>query len=189
MSKTIAIALLCGILCTILAFAQQKPQGTIIRVPAERGVYYDGPSGLIALPTRVFMPMQRGAWRNFLGLGAVRLTAVVPGANASLAILDPRPTFYLRGERPGNETYLVQGSQREDHREFHMTRDSGFEAWMRFRQKDLADVEVEPLGADLVRLRPRARLEPGEYAIVAVLEPRFRAIRLAFDFGIPRVTP
>ena len=103
----------------------QDQAGKIIRVPFERGVYYDGPTGLVALPTRLFMPLQDSRWRDLLGLGiSTRLRAVVPGGYAALAIPDRRPTFYLRGDRLGNQTYLVRGAQKGDRREFLFNRDS-----------------------------------------------------------------
>ena len=180
---------LAAILMAIPAMTQGQA-GRIIKVPFERGVYYDGPSGLVALPTRVFMPLQDSGWREMLGLGlAARLRAVVPGGYAALAIPDRRPTFYMRGDRLGNQTYLVRGTQKGDHREFRFNRSSDVEEWMNFRNEDLTELEVESLGGDLVRLRPRVDLTAGEYVLVSSLEPRYRAVRLAFDFGVPRATP
>ena len=120
---------------------------------------------------------------------STRLRAVVPGGYAALAIPDRRPTFYLRGDRLGNQTYLVRGAQKGDRREFHFNRDSQVGEWVGFRDADLTELEVESVGGDLIRLRPRVDLTPGEYVFVAALEPRYRTIRLAFDFGVPRATP
>jgi hypothetical protein len=70
-----------------------------------------------------------------------------------------------------------------------MKRHKQFAEWSKFKEEDLVELEVESLGADLARVRPASALQPGEYAIVAALEPRFTAIRLAFDFGVPAKVP
>ena len=160
--------------------------GRIITIPQERGVYYDGPAGLVALPTRVFLPVQERGWKHMLGLGSPNLRAVMPGANAAVVIPNPRPSFYFRGDRPGNMTYLLRGERKPDHRQFRMSRSRYDTEWMQFRQENLTGVEIESLGGGLSVIRPTADLTSGEYVIVAVLEPRFRAIRLAFDFGVAR---
>lgn len=178
------ITILGAALCAVPSMAQDRPMGRIIKIPPERGLYYDGPAGLVSLPTQVFMPTQGGALKQMLGLGSRKLRAVMPGANAAVVIPNPRPTFYYRGDRPGNLTYLVRGERKIDHREFRMSRSRHDTEWAQFRQESLTSVEIEPLGGDLAVIRPTADLSTGEYVIVAVLEPRFRAIRLAFDFGV-----
>jgi hypothetical protein len=182
-NRTLAV-LAFGILCTLPVLSQEQASGKVIKIPPERGVYYDGPAGLVALPTQLFMPLQQSRLREFLGFGAAKLLAVMPGAYAAVAVRTPRPAFYLRGDRSGNRIFLLRASQKEDRREFQAIRESSINEWMRFRAQDLTEVEVEPVFRDLVRINPRADLSPGEYAIVAVLEPRYRAIRLAFDFGV-----
>jgi hypothetical protein len=170
--------------CAIASLGQERPAGRVIQVPPERGVYYEGPAGLVPLPTRVFMPMHEGGWREMLGLGSTKLRTVIPGANAALAIRNARPTFYLKGDRPGNMPYLLRVTRKPDHRELRLSRNRNIAEWMQFRGDGVVGLEVESLGGDLAVLKPTANLTPGEYVIVAVLEPRFRAIRLAFDFGV-----
>jgi hypothetical protein len=189
MSKRLSFTLSCALLCAIPSPTQERPARPAIKVPPERGVYYDGTAGIVPLPGRLFMPMHDGVFRDMLGLGSPGLRAVVPGAYAAVAIADARPTFYLRGDRPGNRVYLMRGARKADFREFRFSRGRDIAEWMRFRGKDLTALDVEPLEPGLAALRPRADLAPGEYVLVAVLEPRFNAIRLAFDFGITSTRP
>jgi hypothetical protein len=166
--------------------AQQ--QGTIIKVPFERGIYYQAPAALVALPSNVFMPLQASTWREMFGVGSVRLRTILPGASATMGVTEARPLFYIRGYRPGNRVYLIRANQKEDHRELRMTRSGDYAEWTRFRSEDLIEVEIELLADDLARLRPTADLRPGEYVFVSALEPRFRNIRLAFDFTVLSTT-
>jgi hypothetical protein len=154
----------------------------------ERGVYYQAPSGLHALHTSVFMPMQLSGWAEMFWYNSPRLRSVLPGTHSAISIPEPRPVFYLRGHRPGNRVYLVRASQKQDHREVRMSRSRDVAHWARFRTDDLVEVDVEILADDLARLTPRNALQAGQYLFVAVLEPRFNAIRLAFDFGIQTTT-
>jgi hypothetical protein len=153
-------------------------------VPFERGVYYQAPSGLYALESNLFMPLQNSGAKELLWYGSPALRTILPGTHSAAAIQEPRPTFYLRGYRPGNRIYLVRASQKQDHRELRMTRSRDIAGWAEFRNEDLAEVEVEMLADDLARLVPRTPLSAGEYVFITVLEPRFRAIRLAFDFTV-----
>jgi hypothetical protein len=162
--------------------AQQ--QGTVIKVPFERGIYYQAPAALVPLASNIFMPLQTSFWTEMFGVGQTRLRTVLPGASASIGVVEARPLFYVRGYRPGNRVYLLRLTQREDHRELRMTRNKDIADWARFRQEDLMEVEIELLADDLARLRSTADLRPGEYVFVSVLEPRFRTIRLAFDFTV-----
>lgn len=189
MRKRLFFTLCWTVLWAAPSLTQERSSGARIEVPRERGVYYRGPAGLASLPGRLFMPMHDGILKDMLALGPPGLRAVLPGANAAVAIGETRPTFYLRGDRPGNRVYLVKGARRQDHREFRFHRGRDIGEWIRFRSKDLTELEVEPISPGLVALRPRSDLTPGEYVIVAVLEPRFHAVRLAFDFGVTRASP
>jgi hypothetical protein len=189
MRKKLLFPFCCAVLWATPPATQERSSGPTIEVPRERGVYYRGPEGLAPLPGRLFMPMHDGILKDMLALGPPGLLAVLPGASAAVAIAETRPTFYLRGDRPGNRIYLVKGARKQDHREFRFNRGRDIGEWIRFRRKDLTELDVQPVSPGLVALRPRSDLLPGEYVIVAVLEPRFHAIRLAFDFGVTRAKP
>jgi hypothetical protein len=182
-----------GVLCTSAALAmplagQERQAGRVIRVPFERGVYYDGSSGPVALRTTVFLPFLDVGLKDLLGLGSPKLIAVMPGAHAPLSITNSRPTFYLRGHRPGNQTYLFRGIEKDDRRELRMSPGREITEWPQIRGRDVSELEIEPLAGDLAALRPRSDLSAGEYVILCVLEPGYRAIRLAYDFGVFRAT-
>lgn len=174
---------------TVPLVAQERQAARVIKVPHERGVYLETPSGMVALQTTLFMPFLKGGIvKQMLGVGSRGLTLEMAGANAAVNINRARPTFYLRGYRPGSRMYLVRGVQKQDHRELRMTLSGHFTEWARFRSGDLAEVEVEALADDLAMVRPRADLQPGEYAFVSVLEPRYRWMRLAYEFGVSRAS-
>ena len=108
----------------------------------------------------------------------------MPGRNSGFRINNARPTFVVRGLSPATGLYLVHGTQKQDYREVRMPLSRSITQGTHFRAKDLTDIEIEPLFPDVVRLRPRADLRAGEYVIVSDLEPRYRAIRLGFEFGV-----
>ena len=177
---------LCAALAVAYLVQAQQPAGRVISVPFERGAYYDAPSGLVPLHASLFLPFQDSGLQSFLGVGSRGVIAEFPGPHAPTAIGNSRPTFYLRGYQPGSALYLVRGIEKDDYREVRGTRDRHFNSWERFRKQDVMDVDVQQMAGNLASVRPRVDLKPGEYVIVSTLEPQYRAIRLAFEFGIAR---
>lgn len=59
-----------------------------------------------------------------------------------------------------------------------------FEQWIHFRKQDLRAVDASQTSPGLLTLSPKEALSPGEYALVTVLDPGYRGIRVAFDFAV-----
>ena len=180
------LLLSCGMVLLCTASLESQQPARVINVPFERGLYYDAPSGLVTVPATVFLPFQTGGFREFMGLGSRGVVAELPGPHAAIMLNNLRPAFYLRGYRAGSRLYLVRAVEKDDYREVRASRDRHFTGWERFHAKDLADIEVEQTADNLAVVRPRTDLKPGEYVLIGVLEPRYRSIRLAYEFGITR---
>lgn len=173
-----------AVVALLWAIPVEAQQARVIQVPFARGVYYEAPSGWVALPSSVFMPLLDGGLQELLSVGPRGVVTQMAGPHAAVSINNPKPTFYLRGYQAGSRPYLVRGTQKEDSRELHMTRSRNMREWAHFRAQDLTDLEIAPVAEDLVTIRPRTDLKPGEYVIVSSVQPGFRAIRLASEFGV-----
>ena len=153
-------------------------------IPPESGIYYQTASGWAALRSTLMMPFLTETVASFLSVGRRQAVVELPGPNSGFRVANARPTFVVRGLSPASGMYLVRANRKQDFRELRMPIGGRITEWARFRSKDLSEIEMEPLFPDVVRVRPRADLKPGEYVLVSDLEPRYRAIRLAFAFGV-----
>jgi hypothetical protein len=153
-------------------------------IPQVNGIYYQTASGWAPLHSTVFMPMAAGGTLQYFSLGHRRAVVEMPGSAAAFRVPNPRPTFAVRGLSPATGLYLVRSARKQGYREVSMPVAGAFTQWARFRSKDLSEIELEPLSSDVVRVRPRADLPPGDYVLVSDLEPQYRAIRLGFEFGV-----
>jgi hypothetical protein len=162
--------------------AQDQPGSAAI--PPESGIYYQAPSGWVALRSTLWMPVLDPNWKSLMSVGRREATMEMPGANSAFRINDARPTFVVRGLSPATGLYLVRSNRKQDYRELRMPVSGRITQWTRFRDKDVSAIDIEPLFPDVVRIRPHADLAPGEYVIVSDLEPRYRAMRLGFEFGV-----
>ncbi len=163
------------------ALAQENQTAAI---PPESGIYYQTASGWSALRSTLMMPFLTETVASFLSVGRRQAVVEMPGPNSGFRIANARPTFVVRGLSPATGMYLVRTNRKQDYRELRMPIGGRVTQWARFRSKDLNDIEMEPLFPGVLRVRPRADLKPGEYVLVSDLEPRYRAIRLAFEFGV-----
>src|SRR5712691_138772 len=170
-------------LCSAALLAQQNPPATSA-IPPEGGIYYQAPAGWVPLRSTLMMGLTGGSAKEFFSVGRREEVVEMPGRNSGFRINNARPTFVVRGLSPATGLYLVRGTQKQDFREVRMPLSSRITQGTHFRAKDLNDIEMEPLFPDVLRVRPRADLKPGEYVIVSDLEPRYRAIRLGFEFGV-----
>ena len=157
-------------------------------IPPESGAYYQATAGWVPLRSTLIMPMVNGTTKELFGVGHREATVELPGTNAAFRITNVRPTFVVRGFSPATGLYLVRGKQKEEYRELRMPISSHITQWGHFRAKDLTEIEIEPLDNDVVRLRPRTDLKPGEYVIVSDRDPRYRAIRVGFEFAVTGAT-
>lgn len=180
-----AVASFCALLGSYAALAQQPAPGArVIQVPFGSGVYYQGTSGWRSLTMRTFLPSSGSGVKAFFG-GYRELQYEMPGAHASVAVLDSRPTFYVRGAHAGTQLRLVRGIEKQDYRKVTMDGSGDFGVWGRFHSGDVTEIETEAIADGVVRLRPRTDLKPGEYVLVSsVNDEGFRAIRLAYEFGV-----
>jgi hypothetical protein len=182
----IGLATAIAAICTVPLVSQQA--GRIVKVPFERGVYFEGPSGWISLPNAVFLPQLGSGVKELLGVGSRVAVATMPGAHAAVTITNRKPSFYIRGYRPGTRIYLARGTEKGDARQVRLSMSGDISEGARFHASDLTDIEMEHAGTDLVIVRPRADLRPGEYVLVSTLEPRYRAIRMGFEFSVAGAT-
>jgi len=179
-----AIMAVCASLGSYEALAQQPAPGArVIQVPFGNGVYYQAPSGWVSLTVRTFLPSDEGGAREFFGAPR-RLKFEMPGAHASVAVSDSKPTFYVRGYRAGSQLRLVRGTEKQDYRKVTMAGTHDIHSWGRFRSEDVTEVEGEVVADGVLRIRPRTDLKPGEYILVSSADQGFRAILLAFEFGV-----
>jgi hypothetical protein len=178
MSKRIVLSLFCAALFPAALPAQDQA------IPQLNGIYYQTASGWVPLRSTLFMPIASSSVAELLSLGHRRAVVEMPGPASAFRVPNGRPTFAVRGLSPSTGLYLVRSARKQTYREVRMPVAGAFSEWARFRSKDLSDIEMEPLSADVFRVRPRSDLAPGEYVLVSDMEPHFRAIRLGFDFGV-----
>jgi hypothetical protein len=168
-------------LCAVTLVAQQAgPAG----LPYERGVYYQEGTQWVALPTNVLAPYTEYTAQQFFGFGQRKAIAEFQGPHAQLRTANTRPTFYVRGFPAAEGLYLVRNSEGQDRRELRMRVSRRVQQGPEFRKEDLHEIDVKSVGDHLISVQPRTNLMPGEYALVSVLDSRFRWIKVGFDFGI-----
>jgi hypothetical protein len=179
-TRNIRIALVFA--CTLPAWPQTPGSAAI---PPDSGIYYQSPSGWVLVRARLFFPLLDGSGvKQFLGLGPHEASVEIPGAAADFRITEPRPTFSVRGLSPGTGIYLVRSRQRQDYRELRMPVTGDISRWTRFRGSAVSDLDVEPIAPGVVRIRPRADLRPGEYALISDIASEYRAFHVAAPFGV-----
>jgi hypothetical protein len=186
------IQIICATLLAVASLAQDQPrpaQGgnpAIVGLPTGRGIYYHAAHEWIGLPFTVLMPFAdgKGIVMEVLNVGSDHSISEMPGTYAAVQIgNDARPTFYLRGIAPA-DLYLVRAIRKSGYRELRMPITRDFQEWAHFRTKDVADIELQDVAPDVVMVKPRALLKPGEYAIATPFEPGARWIRLGYGFGL-----
>jgi hypothetical protein len=186
------IRIICATLLAAASLAQEQPRpaqagnADIAGLPAGRGIYYHAAHGWIGLPFTVLMPFDdgKGILMEVLNLGSNHAISEMPGSYANVQIAnDARPTFYLRGIAAA-DLYLVRAKRKAGYRELRMPISGEFREWAHFRSEDVADVELQEVAADVVTVKPRTQLTPGEYAIATLFEPGARWIRFGYDFGL-----
>ena len=151
-------------------------------IPNARGVYYRSDSGWVTLNGTVLMPMVESGAADFFSVGGKHAVAEVPGLHAALQTSNARPTLYVRGFPLNSGIFLVKQTQRDEYREIRMPVSRHFRDFVHV--KDVREVEIRSVGADLVAITPRADLPPGEYAIVSPIDPNNRFLKIGYDFGV-----
>ncbi len=184
--------IICAMLLAAASRAQDQPRparagnADIAGLPAGRGIYYHADHEWIGLPFTILMPFAdgKGIVMEVLNVGSDHSISEMPGSYAAVQIgNDERPTFYLRGIAPA-DLYLVHAIRKSSYRELRMPISRDFREWAHFRTEDVADIELQEVGPDVVTVKPRTALKPGEYVIATPSEPGARWIRLGFGFGL-----
>jgi hypothetical protein len=159
-------------------------------LPGSRGVYVRAAGRWLGLTPNVLMPFERGrsVALEILNVGSDHAIAEIRGAHSGIQIgNDTRPTFYLHGI-DATDLYLVRAETKEGNRELYMPTSRHFHEWAHYRAKDLTDVDILGVDGDVVAVKPRTDLKPGEYAFASATQSGERWLRLGFDFGIAGVT-
>ena len=178
--KTALVISFLGALAPVFA---QNPPAT--GLPFERGVYYRIESGWVPLSRTVLLPIVGGATAPFLNMGHRGASAELPGPQAIVRSTSGRPTFYIRGFNPSAGLYLVRSDAKRDHRKLSMTVNRHLDDGPQFHKKDLVELEIQSVSADIITVRPKSNLTPGEYVIVPPAEPQFRWIYFGYGFAVP----
>jgi hypothetical protein len=173
-----------GVYLASAALWAQPPSTAITGLPGEKGAYYRGASGWVSLPVKPMLAFKEGWAKEMLGFGRQDAVVEMPGPHAAIRISNARPTFYMRGLPAGSRLYLVQGVEREEYREIRMSMPRRFPNTPRFKPGELNEVELEAVSNDVVSVKPKGDLKPGEYVLVSVVDPSYRWIRVGFDFGV-----
>jgi hypothetical protein len=175
--KTSILICAAGIATTLLAQDTSS-------IPASRGVYYRADSGWVGLTGNILVPMINATTADLFSVGPKQAIAELPGLHASLQTTNVRPTLYVRGFPLNNGIYLVRETQKPEYREIHMPVSWQFREFAHMRSKDLREIEIRPAGNDIFTVTPQKDLAPGEYAIVSLIEPNDRFIKIGYDFGV-----
>ena len=150
-----------------------EPSTVVPGLPPSHGLYCQSAGGWSSLdPVVLFPDMEALSKPNWKVLGAwdrVRENRryAVPGRQARAQVAGPRPTFYLRGQRPEREWSVVRLTPQANHRELMATIPDVFAREPRMTFASGAPVELAPniSADDVVMLRPAADLTPGEYLV------------------------
>jgi hypothetical protein len=184
--------LACATLLGIALLAQDNPPPApsqnmdITGLPGSRGVYVRTAGRWLGLSPTVLMPFDRGrsVALEILNVGSDHAIAEIRGSHSGIQIgNDLRPTFYLHGI-DATDLYLVRAETKEGNRELWMPTSRHFYEWAHFRAKDLTDMDILGVDGDVVAVKPRVDLKPGEYALASATQSGERWLRLGFDFGI-----
>jgi hypothetical protein len=155
-------------------------------LPPEHGIYYHSATDWVPLESTILMPFRasKGATLEVLNVGSEKTVAQMPGPHAGVQIAkDARPIFFLHGILP-DLVYLVRTASKADYRKLRMPESKPFNEWTHFRAKDLMEFDVVYVNGDVVVIRPRMELGPGEYTLASSVQSGDRWLRLGYSFGL-----
>lgn len=190
--KLIGSTVACASLLAFASLAQDNPPPAqslnldLAGLPAEHGIYYHAAAEWVGLAPTVLLPFSEGKSMalEILNVGSDHTVAELPGSHAGTQIVnDARPIFFLHGILP-DQVYLVRTVSKGDYREFRMPVSRHFSEWAHFRAKDLVEFDVVDVNGDVVAIRPRSELGPGEYTLASSVQRDDRWLRLGYSFGL-----
>jgi hypothetical protein len=101
------------------------------------------------------------------GYTSLGTDVICQGANASLRISIPRPTFYVRDVGPSTDVLLIQLTKKRDSRTFHKSSgDATVENKAGARKADIRKTAVTVYPEGTFSITPTIDLKPGEYLLV-----------------------
>jgi hypothetical protein len=176
----------CGAVMLIAGLANAQQPANLAGMPALKGVYFRTGATWTSLPYTLLWPYAKNEWKWWLSVGRPDYMAEIPGEHAAIQVTDGQPTFYVRGLTSAMGPKLVQFGTRHDFRRVKMPYTAQFEPRVPFDSKALRDIEVAQVAPNVVSVRPRAPLTPGEYAVVATATRDLQRLYMGFDFRVGR---
>jgi hypothetical protein len=158
---------------TAPAVQRYEPSTAVPGLPVPRGLYFQSTAGWRSLDSVVLFPdvapRSKTNWKVLGSWDHAREDRryVVPGRQARAQVAGPRPALYLRAQRPESGWSVVRLTPQTDYRELLATIPDVFAREPRLRFASGAPVALDPAATadDVVTLRPRADLAPGEYLV------------------------
>jgi hypothetical protein len=169
-----------------------EPSTIVPGLPVPHGLYFQSAAGWRAMDSVVLFPdieaRSKTNWKTLGSFDRARENRryVVPGRQARGQVAGPRPAFYLRGQRPERGWSVVRLTPQTDRRELIATIPDVFAREPRMTFASGAPVELDPATTadDVVTLRPRADLAPGEYLVFKIVSGQPWLIEgYAFEVG------
>ena len=167
----------------LLFLLQATKSATMPDMPPNPGVYYrQNNANWISLRPALIAEMKIRGMELFIETGGytnLGMSIVCRGAKASLRILIPRPTFFVREVGSSKDAILVRLAQKKDERTFKTSSSAAtVENKGGFKKRDIHKVTIIPNPDNSFSVMPEEDLKPGEYMLV------FGYATLGFDFGI-----
>jgi len=163
------------------------PESPVPGLPAKPGVYYQGPSDWLSLPSCLLWPAFTTSLRAATTFWTEGNVMVLPGQQAQIQISERKPALYARGHVE-QRWQLLRVLQRGDRRELRLAPSDTFSAEIRFRPSDVREIALAPLGHEVFTITPRVELEPGEYLLCTEV-PAARRLLQCYEFGIAAASP
>ena len=180
----VAVASVVGALLGGVAAVAQQPSGDAAGLPVLKGVYYRSGGNWVTLQHDVLWPYKKNGWKWYAGVGQGDYYAEVPGEHARVQVADGQPVFYVRGMASALGPRLVQYGAKRDFRSLRYNAGRLFEPSVPFHRSVLRDADVTQVAPNIVSIRPRGTLTPGEYAVVATAGPDQQRLYMNFDFRV-----
>ncbi len=156
----------------------------IADLPKAAGVYCNISHTWVQLG-EIFAKTQAGGMgKAFLtwGISRIHINQTFDGPQAKFQLSEQAPTFYVVGTAVSNEdAAIVRLRKKPKQREVSIGSLTAFNSEAGYRNEDIIVVTVSRVSANVVKITPQAKLQPGEYLLR--LES-FAGEGDGYDFGI-----